>query len=209
MQQSDEPLDRVSRRGFLRGAGASLAAGGVMGALKNSEGELAPKEAALQSGSDVVTLSFELNGKSVTTRVRTGFTLLETLRDHLDHTGAKLVCDYGSCGACTVLLDSVPVNSCLVLAVECAGRKVETVEGLAKDGKLHPIQQAFIAEDAMQCVFCTPGMIMSCKALLDRKPQPTRQETAEALAGNICRCGTYINIQRAVDRAAKSKSGGR
>ncbi len=209
MQQHDEPTERVSRRGFLRGAGASLAAGGVVGAIQSDKAGTATVEPALQNAADVVALSFVLNGKPVAVKVRTGFTLLETLRDHLDHTGAKLVCDYGACGACTVLLDGVAVNSCLVLAVECQGRKVETIEGLAVDGKLHPVQEAFIAEDARQCGFCTPGMIMSCKSLLDRKAAPTHQETAEALAGNICRCGTYFNIQRAVDRAAKAKAGGR
>lgn len=192
-----------SRRGFLKGAGAAVAATGVLGAAALPT-DARSSEPTTVKADEVVPLRFTLNGKSVEVKVRTGYTLLETLRDHLDTTGPKLACDYGACGACTVLLDGTAVNACLVLAVECAGRKVETVEGLEQGGKLHPIQEAFMAEDAMQCGFCTSGMLMSCKALLDRNAHPSRNETADALAGNICRCGTYFNIYKAVDRVAKS-----
>lgn len=205
--QSQNPGDgAVSRRGFLKGAGAAVAASGVIGAAVLPP---KPREATVLKGDDVQTLRFTLNGAATEVRVRTGFTLLETLRDHLNVTGAKQVCDYGACGACTVLLDGKAVNSCLVLAMDCAGRKVETVEGLAQGDKLHPIQEAFMAEDAMQCGFCTSGMLMTCKALLDRNPHPTRPEIASALSGNICRCGTYFGIQRAVERAANTRNGGR
>jgi xanthine dehydrogenase YagT iron-sulfur-binding subunit len=142
-------------------------------------------------------------------RVGTGVTLLRLLRERLDLTGAKEVCDRGSCGACTVHLDGKAVNSCLLLAVDCEGRDVTTVEGLAKGDALHPVQQAFCEEDALQCGFCTPGMVMSCAALLKANPKPTLDETKAALSGNICRCGTYFNIFRAVDRAAQSMRGGR
>ncbi|MSR75263.1 MAG: (2Fe-2S)-binding protein [Planctomycetes bacterium] len=208
MQQDSSPPGQVSRRGFLKGAGAAVAATGVLGAA-NLPTTPRNTEPATLKADEVVPLRFELNGKQVETKVRTGYTLLETLRDHLDTTGPKLACDYGACGACTVLLDGKAVNSCLVLAVECTGRKVESVEGLAQDGKLHPIQAAFIAEDAMQCGFCTPGMLMSCKGLLDRNPHPSRAETADALAGNICRCGTYFSIFKAVDRVAKAPKEGK
>jgi xanthine dehydrogenase YagT iron-sulfur-binding subunit len=195
MRQPDVPPEGgLSRRGFLKGAGLGVAATTLVGAVKEELRQDAAKTAATPMlAADAV---HEVS-------------LLETLRDQLDLTGTKLVCDHGSCGACTVHLDGRPVNSCLLLAVDCAGRKVDTIEGLAKDGKLHPVQDAFMQEDALQCGFCTPGMIMSCKALLDHNPKPNRGEVQEALAGNVCRCGTYFNIFRAVDRASGTLSGGK
>jgi aerobic-type carbon monoxide dehydrogenase small subunit (CoxS/CutS family) len=150
----------------------------------------------------VTEVAFELNGAATKVEVGTGVTLLALLRDRLDLTGTKEVCDRGSCGACTVHLDGKPVNSCLLLAVDCAGRKVTTIEGLGTPEKLSPVQQAFCEEDALQCGFCTPGMVMSCTALLAKNPTPTLDDTKAALSGNICRCGTYANIFRAVDRAS-------
>ncbi|HMS16570.1 MAG TPA: (2Fe-2S)-binding protein, partial [Planctomycetota bacterium] len=198
-KDKDSAAGGVSRRGFLKGAGLSVAATGLLGATRQGIRESAGLPAApLLKAGDTHTITFVLNGVETSAKVRTGHTLLETLRDQLNLTGTKLVCDQGSCGACTVLLDGKPTNSCLTLAVDAAGRKVETVEGLAKGGKLHPIQEAFCEHDALQCGFCTPGMLMSCKALLDRNPTPNRDQTKAALAGNICRCGTYINIFDAV-----------
>jgi xanthine dehydrogenase YagT iron-sulfur-binding subunit len=133
---------------------------------------------------------------------RTGQTLLEVLRDRLDMTGTKLVCDRGSCGACTVILDGQPVNACLTLAVDAHASVVETVEGLAQDGRLHPVQQAFIEEDALQCGFCTPGFVVSGTALLAKNPNPTLDEIKDGLAGNLCRCGTYSRIFEAVQKTA-------
>jgi aerobic-type carbon monoxide dehydrogenase small subunit (CoxS/CutS family) len=156
-----------------------------------------------------IPVAFRLNGAETSVVCGTGVTVLELLRDRLDLTGTKMVCDRGSCGACTVQLDGRTVNSCLLLAVDVAGRDLQTIEGLAKGEALHPIQQAFVEEDALQCGFCTPGMVMSCKALLDRNPNPTRHEVAHAVAGNICRCGTYANVFRAAERAAKAMKGGR
>lgn len=129
--------------------------------------------------------------------------LLECLRDVLGLTGAKEGCNDGNCGACSVLLDGRLVNSCLVLAVEIDGRQVTTVEGLADWQGLHPLQQAFIAEDALQCGYCTPGMLMAGKALLDRNPDPTEAEIRTWLSGNLCRCTGYDKIVRAVKAAAK------
>ncbi len=117
--------------------------------------------------------------------------------------GAKKVCDEGTCGACTVILDGRPVYSCMTLAVACQGRAVETIEGLARDGELHPVQEAFIAEDAFQCGFCTPGQIMSVVALLRSVPEPTRDDVLRAVSGNLCRCGAYPNIVSAALAAAK------
>jgi aerobic-type carbon monoxide dehydrogenase small subunit (CoxS/CutS family) len=130
-------------------------------------------------------------------------TLLETLRKDLGLAGTKRGCDEGTCGACTVLLDGKPVYACMALAVECEGKPIETIEGLEKNGQLHPIQQAFIEEDAFQCGFCTPGQVMAAKALLDVHTDPTIEEIRHGLAGNLCRCGAYPKIVKAVLRAAR------
>ncbi len=130
-------------------------------------------------------------------------TLAEVLRDELHLTGTKQSCNEGSCGTCTVLLDGVPVRSCLLLAVEAEGRDITTIEGLAGNGKLHPIQQAFIDHYAIQCGFCTPGMILTAKALLDKNPHPTEEEIRNALSGNVCRCTGYAKIIEAVKAASQ------
>jgi aerobic-type carbon monoxide dehydrogenase small subunit (CoxS/CutS family) len=195
----------ISRRGFLKTAGIGVAATSLL--------DDKAADARLQDGPPVLKgetpVTFKLNGAEKAVTCGTGITLLDLLRDQLDLTGTKMVCDRGSCGACTVHLDDKPVNSCLLLAVDVAGRDVRTIEGLAKGDTLHPVQQAFVEEDALQCGFCTPGMVMSCKALLDRNPAPTRDDVAHAVAGNICRCGTYFNVFRAADRAAAIMKGGR
>jgi carbon-monoxide dehydrogenase small subunit len=130
-------------------------------------------------------------------------TLAQVIRGpQVNLTGTKHGCELGDCGACTVLLNNKPVNSCLVLAVQANGSEITTIEGLAKDGKLHPIQQAFIDEGAIQCGFCTPGMILKTKALLEENPSPTKQEIREALTGNLCRCTGYAKIIFAVRKAA-------
>ncbi len=130
-------------------------------------------------------------------------TLAEILRDRLGLTGTKVACEFGNCGACTVWLDGTPVYACLTLAIDCASRVVTTIEGLMRDGELHPLQKAFIAEDAVQCGYCTPGQIMSLAALLERNPNTDEEALKRAVAGNLCRCGTYPKIVRAGMRAAK------
>jgi aerobic-type carbon monoxide dehydrogenase small subunit (CoxS/CutS family) len=130
-------------------------------------------------------------------------TLLEVLRDDLNLVGAKEGCGVGMCGACTVLVDGKPVSGCLILAAQVAGKEILTVEGLAKDGKLHPIQQAFIDERAFQCAYCTPGFILATFALLNEKPNPDEDEIREYMSGNLCRCGSYQNILKAVVEAGK------
>jgi len=129
--------------------------------------------------------------------------LLTTLRERLHLTGTKLVCGRGECGACTVLLDGAPAYSCLTLTAACDGREVTTIEGLARDGELHPVQQAFIDHDALQCGFCTPGQILAAAALLDRHPHPSEDEVRRGMSGNLCRCGAYPKIVRAVLAAAE------
>ncbi|MCR4402888.1 MAG: (2Fe-2S)-binding protein [Firmicutes bacterium] len=143
-----------------------------------------------------------MNGRDVRAKVPATRTLLDFLRDDLGLTGAKEGCGKGECGACTVLVDGKPVNSCLMLAYQADGRRVETIEGLEHDGRLHPIQEAFVSEGAVQCGFCTPGMIMSAKALLDSNPNPTREEVLRAISGNLCRCTGYAKIIKAIEVAA-------
>ena len=133
--------------------------------------------------------------------------LLTTLRERLHLTGTKLVCGRGECGACTVLLDGAPAYSCLTLTAACDGRDVSTIEGLARDGELHPVQQAFIDHDALQCGFCTPGQILAAVALLDRQPNPSEEDVRRGMSGNLCRCGTYPKIVRAVLAVAEGGAG--
>lgn len=143
-------------------------------------------------------ISLNVNGRSHSLEIDSQRTLLEVLRVDLGLTGTKEGCGMGDCGTCTVLLNGKPVNSCLILAVEADGQKVETIEGVAVDGKLHPIQQAFIDHGGVQCGFCTPGMILSSKALLESNPRPTELEVRTAIAGNLCRCTGYDKIVKAI-----------
>lgn len=148
------------------------------------------------------TVSMIVNGDPVVMVVDDNMTLLDFLRDKLALTGTKKGCEQGECGACTVQLDGEPVNSCCTLAVECNGREVTTIEGVAKDGRLHPIQTQFIEKWALQCGYCTPGMIISAKALLEKNPNPTETEIREAIEGNLCRCTGYAKIVEAIQAAA-------
>ena len=149
------------------------------------------------------TITLTVNGAQESLDVPSNMTLLHLLRDKLALTGTKNGCEAGECGACTVLLDGKPVNSCLVLAVEADGREVVTVEGLSTGDELSPLQAAFVEHNAVQCGFCTPGMLISAHALLERTPQPTEQEIKEALVGNLCRCTGYVRIIDAVQAAAE------
>ncbi|MGB9661880.1 MAG: (2Fe-2S)-binding protein [Moorellaceae bacterium] len=148
--------------------------------------------------------NLKVNGREVKVEAPAGITLLKLLREYLGLTGTKEGCGVGECGACTVLLDGVPVDSCLLPAAKAEGKEVTTIEGLAQGEKLHPLQEAFVNENAIQCGFCTPGMILSAKALLDREPHPTREQIKEALSGNLCRCTGYNQIIRAVEKAAET-----
>lgn len=146
--------------------------------------------------------AFVVNGERVAVSFPSNATLLEVLREQLGLTGTKHGCELGECGTCTVLLDGVPVLSCLALALSCAGRTIETVEGMARDGALHPLQEAFAELGAAQCGYCTPGFLLTAKALLDAEPHPSRERIVEALSGNLCRCTGYVKIFEAVERAA-------
>ena len=190
-----------SRRSFLKTAGVGAAATTVVGVG-------AKGEAAQVLGPDAVTLSLNVNGTVRQVTVEPRVTLLDALRNHLDLTGAKQVCDRGGCGACTVLLDGEPVNSCLVLAADAEGHEITTVEGLGTPDRLSPLQQAFVEKDALQCGFCTPGMIMSCAALLARNPDPRLEDVQHAVSGNLCRCGTYPHVFEATLAAAAAAKKG-
>jgi len=150
-------------------------------------------------------IELRVNGETREVLVEPRTTLLQVLREDLGLTGTKQGCDAGDCGACTVLIDGHPVVSCLTLAIEAQGKQILTIEGLDREGRLHPLQQAFIDHYAVQCGFCTPGMILSAKALLDRNSHPTEQEVREAISGNLCRCTGYVKIVEAILAAANDQ----
>lgn len=152
-------------------------------------------------------IELTVNGEPYELAVEPWRTLLEVIREDIGLTGAKEACSTGECGNCMVILDGKPVNSCLVLAVDASGKEVLTIEGLAEGGKLHPIQKAFVDHGAIQCGFCTPGMILAAKTLLDNNPEPTEPEVKEAISGNLCRCTGYVKIIEAILAASHSLAG--
>jgi xanthine dehydrogenase YagT iron-sulfur-binding subunit len=156
-------------------------------------------------GPGALDLSLNVNGRDVTVHVTPQRSLLDTLRSSLGLTGTKSVCNEGDCGACTVIVDGRTVYSCLVLAIACEGRRIETIEGLSQNGTLHPVQEAFIEHDAYQCGLCTPGQVMSIVALLRADPSAREEDVKRAVSGNLCRCGAYTNIVAAGVSAAKKK----
>src|SRR5262249_1209477 len=153
-------------------------------------------------GPGTVPVTLQVNGKPLKLQLEPRVTLLEALRNHSNLTGSKEVCDRGTCGACTVLFDDTPVYSCSVLAIEAQERKITTIEGLAKNGKLTAVQQAFIDQDGLMCGYCTPGFVMSVTALLRKNPKPTAEQIKHACSGNLCRCGTYPRVLQAALKGA-------
>jgi xanthine dehydrogenase YagT iron-sulfur-binding subunit len=209
--------DGFSRRGFLRGLGiAGAAAAAAPAHLAAAVPEAGP---SLQEGvgPGAVDIALRVNGAEVKLKVEPRVTLLDALRDHVklgtqdfvDLTGSKRACDRGSCGACTMIVNGRTVYSCTTLAVEAQGKEIRTVEGLEKDGKLHPVQEEFISCDGMQCGFCTPGFVMSAVACLEKNPNATRDEIRKCLDGNICRCGTQGRALEAIGKAALRMKGRR
>lgn len=192
-----EPL-QLTRRTFLVGsaAAAGLAALPALAAPTPGAGPAV-------RGPGEVAIALRVNGFKRHLSVLPSATLAEALREGLGLTGTKIGCDRGACSACTVLLDGTPVSSCMTLAIEVGDRDVTTIEGVARGEKLHPVQEAFVRHDALQCGFCTPGMVMSCVALLDRSPSPSLDEVKGAVAGNACRCGTYPRVFEAVLAASE------
>jgi len=200
---SDTPRVEVSRRGFLKGAGLTAATTvlDTATAIAHDAQQATARSNAL--GPDAVPIKLHVNGQEHAVTVEPRYTLAETLRDHLNLTGTKVVCDRGSCSACTIWVDGAPQLACMTLAIDAAGHKITTIEGLSHGEELHPIQAAFIKHDALQCGFCTPGMVMSCAALLQRNANPTLADVKHAVSGNLCRCGTYPKVFTATLDAAK------
>jgi xanthine dehydrogenase YagT iron-sulfur-binding subunit len=194
--------NHLTRRVFLGTAGAAGVAA------------LAPVAAPAQpasrtAGPGPVRVSLRINGRVHNVNLEPRVTLLDALRNHLDLTGAKKICDRGVCGGCTVLLAGRPVYACSVLAIEAQGKEIETIEGLAAGGRLHPVQAAFVEHDGLQCGFCTPGFVMAAKAFLEKHANPSVAEVNQGLGGNWCRCGVYTGIRQAVLAASREMKGGR
>lgn len=209
--ERDDPPAGISRRDFLRVgvAAGTLGSAGLL-ALEEAEARPAPRT---EAGAEVfgpgpVPVRLRINGKGHDLTLEPRTTLLEALRDRLELTGAKRVCDRGTCGACTVILGGKAVYACSLLAIDVQHKPILTVEGLGRAEKLHPLQDAFMEHDALQCGFCTPGFVMAAKALLDHNPAPTLGEVHHGLSGNFCRCGTYAGLRQAVLAAAPLIVGG-
>ena len=200
MAKKDE-TSNLSRRDFLRGGAAGALTTGAISKTLSSAPPGTPSHHTV--GPSSVPITLKINGKKRKLELEPRVTLLDALRDRLDLTGAKKVCDRGTCGACTVLLEGKPVYSCSVLAIEAQGKAITTVEGLGSVDQLHPVQAAFIENDAQQCGFCTPGFVVACKAFLDRTPHPTAEQVEQGLGGNLCRCGTYAGIRDALVAVGK------
>jgi xanthine dehydrogenase YagT iron-sulfur-binding subunit len=190
----------ISRRGFLAGTGAAAAAlaPGAPGAVAQPGAAAAPA-----FGPAPVRVELTVNGQKHTAEVEPRVTLLDALRDFMDVTGCKRVCDRGTCGACTVLIDGKTVYSCTMLAVEARGKTIKTAESLADGGKLDPVPAAFAECDAQQCGFCTPGFVVSMRAVFDKNPNATPAQVEEGLTGNICRCGTYEQMRHAITQLCR------
>jgi xanthine dehydrogenase YagT iron-sulfur-binding subunit len=191
---ADSPEIRFSRRGFLKGASVTAATTVIesANALARETKDALHHDRVL--GPDALPVKLNINGREHSVMLEPRDTLAQTLRDNLGLTGTKVVCDRGSCSACTVWIDKTPVLACMTLAIDAAGREVTTIEGLSHGATMHPVQAAFVQHDAMQCGFCTPGMVMSCAALLERNPNPDLNDVKHAVSGNLCRCGTYPKI---------------
>ena len=190
---------KVSRRTFLKGMGTSALVTTMAGPFPLPH----EAEAALPPGVKEAVVQLNVNAKVYRLKVKSHWTLLEVLRKELGLTGTKRSCDRGSCGACTVILEGKAIYACSLLAIEADNKKVTTIEGLVEGEKLHPIQEAFVNNDGLQCGFCTPGVIMSVKAALDKNPRPSLDEMKEALSGNICRCSAYPKILKSAMVAAQ------
>jgi xanthine dehydrogenase YagT iron-sulfur-binding subunit len=201
---------RITRRDFLKGAGAAITG---VAALETGLGpaasaaEAQTNNAATDSNPTTIPVSLNVNGVQRSIAIEPQATLAEVLRGPLDLTGTKIGCNRGACSACTVWVDRVPIASCMMLATDVGERKVVTIEGLGSGGELHAVQAAFIAHDAVQCGFCTPGLVMSCAALVENSKNPSMDDVKAAISGHLCRCGTYPHVFAATLDAAKAVKG--
>ena len=202
IDHDDSPtIPPVSRRSFLQGAGVSAIGASVLEVGEAATRELASGPVnAIGPGASRVTL--DINGEQRDVQVDPATTLVEVLRDELGMTGTKVGCDRGACSACTVWADGAVIASCMTLALDVRGKKITTIEGLARGETLHPVQQAFVEHDALQCGFCTPGMVMSCAQLVEQNPNCSLDDVRQAISGHLCRCGAYPNIFKATLAAA-------
>jgi xanthine dehydrogenase YagT iron-sulfur-binding subunit len=202
-QGHDHHGSGLSRRDFLRGSGAAAAATALAQAPLAPDLEAAPAK-AVAIGPKPVKLTLNVNDAKVTKEVEPRVTLLDALRNYMDVTGCKRVCDRGTCGACTVLLDGKPVYACSMLALEAQGKKIQTAEALVDGGKYDAVSSAFVKADAQQCGFCTPGFVVAMRAAFAANPKATPAEVEKALSGNICRCGTYEQMRHAIESLCKA-----
>jgi xanthine dehydrogenase YagT iron-sulfur-binding subunit len=208
MANSPSAPGGISRRAFIKGGGAAAAV--VTGLAPAAPEALAQEKAAdvVAVGPGPVRIQLTVNGASMAATIEPRVTLLDALRNYLDVTGCKRVCDRGTCGACTVMLDGKIVYSCSMLALEARGKDIKTAESLYNDGKIDAVPAAFVKFDAQQCGFCTPGFVVAMRAAFDKNPNASPVEIEEGLAGNICRCGTYSQMRDAIASLCKVKKGG-
>jgi aerobic-type carbon monoxide dehydrogenase small subunit (CoxS/CutS family) len=207
-KEDKKKSESLSRRSFIKGVGSGLVGSIAIAPsmLKGSE-----REGKQEKGTDLPykkVITLKVNNRKHKLEVENRWTLLDVLRDKLGLTGTKRSCNFGECGACTVIMNGRAVYSCMILAVEAEGSEITTIEGLLDGEELHPVQKAFVENDALQCGFCTPGQVMSAKALLDKNPKPTVVEIKRAMSGNLCRCASYPHILNAVLEASKQLNKG-
>ena len=201
-----KPRTGASRREFLRGSGLAAATAVVVGPTADAfEADVKTAQPGLDPVSGTVQVTLKVDGQARTCEIEPRSTLLDTLRNRLDVTGPKRVCDRASCGACTTIIDGAPVYSCTTLAISCQGKTIETLHSF--DTGPAGVPHAFYQHDGLMCGYCTPGFVTACKALLDRNPNPTMEEVRKGLDGNICRCGTYVGVIEAALAAAKAMKG--
>ncbi len=193
----------ISRRNFIKGVGTGVVGSYVVvPALNNKAAKNLSDNEELQLKEGWQVLSLKVNGKKIITKVKPNTLLVDLLRNELQLTGTKVVCNQGECGGCTIILDGKPVYSCQMLALDANGKEVTTIEGLLLGEELHPLQQAFVDEDGLQCGFCTPGQIMAAYGLLLKYPDPTDEQILNGMSGNLCRCAAYPKIIKSVKAAA-------
>ncbi|HUQ90058.1 MAG TPA: (2Fe-2S)-binding protein [Bryobacteraceae bacterium] len=207
LDEKDPPQGSFSRRGFLRGVGVT--SGALGSAIVAEEEAQAAQGTGSAMGPGAVPITLNINGKEHKLTVEPRVTLLDACRTNLDLTGAKRVCDRATCGACTMIVNGKVVYSCTMLAIDSQGRQITTIEGFTSPAKPHPVSTAFVRNDAQQCGYCTPGFVTAAKGFLDRNPNPTDAQILRGLGGNLCRCGTYVGVRKAVMEAAKGLKGGK
>jgi xanthine dehydrogenase YagT iron-sulfur-binding subunit len=203
----DSSKIRFSRRGFLKGAGVTAATSVIETANALARDVKDAVHSSRVAGPEALPVKLHINGHEHSVVIEPRDTLAQTLRDNVGLTGTKVVCDRGSCSACTVWIDKTPALACMTLSIDTTGRQITTIEGLSHGEQMHPVQAAFVKHDAMQCGFCTPGMVMSCAALLERNSSPSLSDVKHAVSGNLCRCGTYPKVFAATLDVAQERAG--